>query len=140
MKVLQLTSHYNQGGAARIAAYIHQQLLCDGVESKVAYGRGKSAAIPGVEKFDKEYEIYVSAFLSRFLGINGWWNIRGTNRLLRILKEFQPDIIHIHALHGYYVNFPKLWNYINEHNIPAIHFRKTSADNVAIFIKSLPHI
>ena len=114
MKVLQITSHYNQGGAARIAAYIHQQLLRDGVESKVAYGRGKSVAIPGVEKFDKEHEIYVSAFLSRFLGINGWWNIRGTKRLLRIIKEFEPDIIHIHALHGYYLNFPRLWNYINE--------------------------
>ena len=120
MKVLQITSHYNQGGAARIAAGIHKQLLAAGVESKVAYGRGKSTSDNGVYKFDKEYEIYISALLSRVTGINGWWNHKGTRRLIKMLKEFQPDVIHIHALHGYYVNFPELWKYINKQQIPVV--------------------
>lgn len=120
MKVLQITSHYNQGGAARIAACIHRQLLEDGVESRVAYGRGKLTSENGVLKFDKEYEIYISALLSRITGLNGWWNHRGTGRLIKMLKEFQPDVIHIHALHGYYVNFPKLWKYINKEQIPVV--------------------
>lgn len=120
MKILQITSHYNQGGAARIAACIHKQLLLDGIESKVAYGRGKAASDEGVVKFDKECEVYISAFMSRITGINGWWNRRGTGRLIKLLQEFQPDIIHIHALHGYYVNFSKLWKYINEQQIPVV--------------------
>ena len=33
MKILQINSHYNQGGAARIVACIHRQLLEDGEES-----------------------------------------------------------------------------------------------------------
>lgn len=40
MKILQINSHYNQGGAARIVACIHRQLLEEGEESYVAYGRG----------------------------------------------------------------------------------------------------
>lgn len=40
MKILQINSHYNQGGAARIVACIHRQLLEDGEESYVVYGRG----------------------------------------------------------------------------------------------------
>ena len=63
MKVLQITSHYNQGGAARIAAGIHKQLLAAGVESKVAYGRGKSTSDSGVYKFDKEYSNNYTFFL-----------------------------------------------------------------------------
>ena len=39
MKILQINSHYNQGGAARIVACIHRQLLEDGEESYVVYGR-----------------------------------------------------------------------------------------------------
>lgn len=41
MKILQINSHYNQGGAARIVACIHRQLLEDGEEAYVAYGRGQ---------------------------------------------------------------------------------------------------
>lgn len=120
VKVLQITSHYNQGGAARIAACIHRQLLSDGIESKVVYGRGRETSDSGVVKFENNFEIYLSAFLSRFVGINGWWNFIGTRRLIKILEMFQPDVIHIHALHGYYVNFPMLWRYINKHQIPIV--------------------
>lgn len=120
MKVLQITSHYDQGGAGRIAACLHRQLLSEGIESVVVYGRGKETTDTGVVKFDKEYEIYLSALLSRLTGLNGWWNLRGTKRLIRQLEECRPDIIHIHALHGYYVNFPKLWKYIGEKQIPVV--------------------
>ena len=41
MKILQINSHYDQGGAARIVACIHRQLLQEGEESYVAFGRGK---------------------------------------------------------------------------------------------------
>jgi len=120
VKILQITSHYDEGGAARIAATIHKQLCAEGIESKVAYGRGTLVRDKYVIKFGKEYEIYISALLSRFLGINGWWNGSATGRLLRLIDEFQPDILHLHALHGYYVNFPKLWKYIYENHIPVV--------------------
>lgn len=119
MKVLQLNSHYNQGGAARIAAYIHRQLLADGVESYVAYGRGAISQEKNVWRFDRTWEIYLSALLSRLTGINGWFNRRATKRLIKRMEEIQPDVIHMHALHGYYLNFPMLFQYINEKKIPA---------------------
>lgn len=120
MKVLQITSHYNQGGAAHIAACIHTQLLTDGINSTIAYGRGKVTNHESVIKFNKEYEVYISAFFSRFTGINGWWNHAGTNRLIKLMEKIQPDVIHIHALHGYYINFKKLWKYINAKEIPVV--------------------
>lgn len=45
MRILQINSHYDQGGAARIVAYIHRQLQKEGTESYVAYGRGRSQGI-----------------------------------------------------------------------------------------------
>lgn len=120
MKVLQITSHYNEGGAARVAACIHKQLLENGIESKIVYGRGKKIQDDNVIKFDKDYEIYISALLSRVTGINGWWNHSGTRRLIKLIEDFRPDIIHMHTLHGYYVNLPMLWNYINKKQIPVV--------------------
>jgi len=120
MKVLQINSHYNQGGAARIATYIHRQLLAEGVESYVAYGRGKVWPEQNVYRFNRIWEVYLSAFLSRLTGINGWFNRGATRRLLRLIKQIQPDVVHMHAMHGYYINWPLLFGYLNKQDIPVV--------------------
>lgn len=120
MKVLQINSHYNQGGAARIAAYVHRQLMAQGVESYVAYGRGAKSEDNNTFRFNTTPEVYASALLSRLTGLNGWFNRLATRRLIRFMKEWKPDVIHMHALHGYYLNFPMLFDYINKEQIPCV--------------------
>lgn len=118
MKIVQINSHVCQGGAARIALYIHRQLLRDGEESYIAYGRGNGA--DHCVRIDRQPEILLSAFLTRVTGLCGWWNRAATKRLLRYLDQIQPDVIHLHTLHGYYLNFGMLFDYINERKIPCV--------------------
>lgn len=125
MIVLQINSHYNQGGAARIVACIHRQLLSAGQESYVAYGRRKGTGKNSLQEqniycFDKPWEVYFSALSSRALGLNGWSNRQATKRLIGYIERIQPDVIHLHALHGYYVNFSMLFDYINKKKIPCV--------------------
>lgn len=120
MKILQINSHYDQGGAARIVAGIHRQLLAEGVDSYVAYGRGKKSEEEKVYRFGSEVGVYLSAALSRLSGWNGYFNQGATKRLLHLMNQIQPDIIHIHVLHGYYLNVPMLFRYINKNKIPCV--------------------
>lgn len=120
MKVLQINSHYNQGGAARIVACIHRQLQQDGIESYVAYGRGHKVTEAGVYRFNHVPEIYWSALMSRLTGLNGWWNRMATKRLIKYIRQIKPDVIHLHALHGYYLNFGMLFRYLKEQDIPCV--------------------
>ena len=120
MRILQINSHYNQGGAARIVAGIHTRLLAEGVESYVAYGRGRAVDDPSVYRFDSTPEIYFSALASRLSGLNGWCNRRATRRLIRYIDQMAPDILHLHTLHGYYLNFSLLFDYINTRKIPCV--------------------
>ncbi len=120
MKILQINSHYNQGGAARIVACIHRQLLANGQQSYVAYGRGRKTAEEGCYRFNTAPEIYGSALFSRVFGINGWCNRLATKRLIAFIKKVQPDVIHMHTLHGYYLNLPMLFQYINNREIPCV--------------------
>lgn len=120
MRILQINSHYDKGGAARIVACIHRQLLKDGVDSYVAFGRGKQPEEANVYRFNKTPEIYFSALFSRISGLNGWSNRRATKRLIAYIEKVKPDVLHLHALHGYYLNFPLLFNYINEKKIPCV--------------------
>ncbi len=120
MKILQINSHYDRGGAARIAACIHRQLLAEGEESYVAYGRGEDPHEKNVFCIDKKYEVWISAMLCRLAGLNGWFNRRATLRLVRKIGEIRPDVVHIHALHGYYINFKILFDCLNREKIPCV--------------------
>lgn len=120
MKILQINSHYNQGGAARIVACIHRQLLQEEEQSYVAYGRGNKSSETHVYRFDTVWEIYCSALMSRLTGLNGWGNRLATRRLIRLIKSIKPDVIHMHALHGYYLNFKMLFDYMNHQQIPCV--------------------
>lgn len=120
MKVLQINSHYDQGGAARIVATLHRQLLKSGIESYVAYGRGEIAQEEKVYRFGNNLGAYTSALCSRISGWNGCFNRRATKKLIKLIRQIQPDIIHMHVLHGYYINVPMLFHYINKNNIPCV--------------------
>jgi glycosyltransferase involved in cell wall biosynthesis len=58
--------------------------------------------------------------MARLTGLNGCFSVMATCRLLRRLKAFQPDLIHLHNLHCWYVNLPMLFRYIKKHNIPVV--------------------
>lgn len=53
-------------------------------------------------------------------GYNGYFSSLATRRLLREIEQFDPDILHLHNLHGYNINLPLLFRYIKRHNIPVI--------------------
>lgn len=60
---------------------------------------------------------------SRFCSLFG--NHKGlffydTYCLLRTIKRFKPDIIHLHNLHGNYLNIRCLFSYINKNHIPVV--------------------
>lgn len=120
MKILQISSHYSEGGAAGMAATLHRQLLIKGIDAYAVYGRGKGALEKGVYGFGNKPGVYISALLSHLTGWNGYFNHWATLKLIRLIKQIQPDMIHMHVLHGYYVNVPMLFHYINQNKIPCV--------------------
>lgn len=120
MKILQINSHYQKGAAGKIASYIHQELLQRGVSSYVAYGRPPYNKEKNVYYIGNRIERYIEAAVTRVLGINGYTSFYSTWELIRLIKKIKPTIIHLHVIHGYYVNFNMLFNYINKENIPVV--------------------
>ena len=43
-----------------------------------------------------------------------------TVRFLKQVDRYAPDVIHLHNLHGSYINLPLLFRYIKKHNIPVV--------------------
>ncbi len=67
----------------------------------------------GIDKF-------THMMLSRFTGFTGCFSYMSTKRYLKIIDRLQPDIIHLHNIHGWFINIPCLFNYIKKNNIRVI--------------------
>lgn len=111
MNVLHINTRYiGGGGAASIANILHNEINKQkGMKSRFLYGRGKSNDTNSM-KIATEFESYISAGMTRLFGkeLN-----RGLSK--KVKNEIDnSDVIHIHNLHGYYVNYESLINYIIE--------------------------
>lgn len=58
--------------------------------------------------------------LGMMTGYEGCFSVVGTKQLLNRLNEIKPDIIHLHNLHGWYINLPRLFKYIKKNSIKVI--------------------
>lgn len=58
--------------------------------------------------------------LAELCGLDGIFSIFSTRKLINKIKCFAPSIIHLHNLHGSYINLPLLFRYIKKYDIPVV--------------------
>ena len=58
--------------------------------------------------------------LARRTGRIGTYSRHATKKLIRRLRAFSPDVLHLHNLHGWFINLPMLFDYIKENNVRVI--------------------
>ena len=75
------------------------------------YGQGKSQNNINAIKFNSRFDFYFHLLLAR-LGFNGHGSFFATKRIVKYLQNENPDIIHIHNVHGYWINLKILFNYL----------------------------
>lgn len=122
MKVLQINSVCGIRSTGRICTDIAEVLERQGHECKIAYGR---EYVP--EKYQKyavrigsDLNTKIDAVKTRFLDNAGFNSRRATEKFLEWIKDYDPDIIHIHNLHGYYVNILMLFEFLRSYDKPVV--------------------
>lgn len=70
--------------------------------------------------FGNRFENLIHRAYSGIFGISGIGSKFGTKRLLKKIKKISPDIIHLHNLHGWYINIPMLFDFIKKNNIKTV--------------------
>lgn len=100
-----VNTEFNRGGAAKIARTLWQSLNKKGeFECYFAYGRGEKVNDERAIKFAYLPEVYFQGILTRCFGLQGYGNWFSTRQLEKIVIKEKYDLIHLHNLHGYYLN------------------------------------
>ncbi|WP_164130671.1 glycosyltransferase [Sharpea azabuensis] len=114
MKILMINVVCGVKSTGRICTDLAEELEKRGHKVKIAYGRGQ------VPKRHEKYALKIGnnlsvrlhAIYARIFDASGYGSYLATKRLIRWIKKYDPDVIHLHNLHGYYLNLPLLFNYL----------------------------
>ena len=120
MKVLQLNPICGVGSTGRIVSGIQEAILSNGDDCLVVYNREPSKSVGKKTRIGSKMTIYRHALHTRLTDRQGFASKHETRQLIRIIEEYQPDIIHLHLLHGNYMNMPLLFEEINRRKLPVV--------------------
>ncbi len=116
MKIVQLNVTCGSGSTGKICLAVSELLWHRGVENYIIYSEGQSDYKYGI-KYTDELHIKLQALKSRVLGNYGFNSKTITKKLIAELERIQPDIVHLHNLHGHGCNLEMLFGYFKEKNI-----------------------
>ena len=119
--LLQINSALNRGSTGRIAEQIGILAKEQGWNVYIAHGaryKGKSALQTIQVVTEKEEKLH--ALKSMAFDAHGLGSKKATEKLVERIKEINPDIIHLHNIHGYYLNYKVLFEYLATIDTPVV--------------------
>lgn len=118
--LFQINVAANWGSHGRIAEGIGEIVQAHGWDSYIAYGRYANPSKSHLIKVGGFYDQYLHGARSLLLDRHGLGSKGATWRLIQNIDYVQPDIIQLHNIHGYYLNYPELFDYLSNLDVPVV--------------------
>lgn len=114
-KILFINSVCN-GSTGKICKDLYDIATNEGYECCIAYGRGEAPNGYKTIKIGNEFDVYTHVAKTRLFDEHGFGSKRATTLFLKQVDLFKPDVIHLHNIHGYYINIELLFDYLKQHS------------------------
>ena len=112
------------GSTGRICTDIATALESEGNEVRIAFGRNADIVPAQYNKYavriGNDIDLKIHGLITRAFDATGFGSIRATRMFIQWIYQFDPDIIHLHNLHGYYINIDLLFSCLKQLNKPVV--------------------
>ena len=115
MKVLLVNVACGTTSTGKICAGIAEKYEAEGHEVKVTYSRSEfvtAACKRYAVKIGSDKSIFFNILLNRITDREGLYSKKATKQFLEWAEEYNPDVLWLHNLHGYYINYEMLFKWI----------------------------
>ena len=114
MKVLIVNSVCGTGSTGRISTDLYDVLDSKNNECVIAYGRGEHNDKYKTFKIGTPFDNYIHMLNTRIFDRHGFSSTLATKKFIDFIIKFSPDVIHIHNVHGYYLNINIFFTFLKE--------------------------
>lgn len=113
MKYLFINSVAGLGSTGRIASDKCRELMAQGHSCVLAFGRAVANCddIPTIQ-IGSAMDYRLHGIRTRLLDDHGFGSGAATRRFLEEVKRYDPDVIWLHNVHGYYIHIGLLFDYL----------------------------
>ena len=119
-RLLQINITSNWGSTGRIAEMIGNRVLAEGWSSEIAYGYLENPSNSETLRLSSKRKTRWHRRLAKYLGLDGLASNKATRRLIEEIETTKPDIIHLHNIHGFYLNYKILFEYLATIDTPVV--------------------
>lgn len=125
-KLLQINPVIRRNtSTGKIMQEIGELAMQNGWESYIAYSKGRDGANPAACKskivpVGSKLSVALHGIETRLFDRHGLGSRLATRRFVRKIQEINPNIIHIHNIHGYFLNYKILFDYLSKCGKPVI--------------------
>lgn len=117
--ILQINILNDTGSTGRIMQGISKVIQENGMNSYTAYGYGNSDRDNSI-RIGSKIDYYIHNVFSRVFCNQGKYSYLATKKFLEKVEKIKPDIIHLHNIHGNYINYGLLFKYIVQNDIGVV--------------------
>ena len=111
MKLVSINTVCN-GSTGKIMGSISREARNNGFEVFCIFGRRKGYTDIPCKKIGGPVSFLYHIFITTIFDAHGHGSYFKTKKIVRELKKINPDIIHLHNIHGYYINYKVLFDYL----------------------------
>lgn len=119
-KVLQINVSANWGSTGRIAEGINRAAQKAGWDTTIAYSRIANPSESKLYRIGGKIDILIAVLETRLFDRAGLAMRHATKKLIEYIKTTQPNIVHLHNIHGYVINYEMLFKYLNKTTIKVV--------------------
>jgi glycosyltransferase involved in cell wall biosynthesis len=120
VRIFLLDVNYDHSSTGKIVKDLETGLKEHGHHVLACYGRAVGALTSNAVRIANPFEVYGHAALTRLTGKTGGYSPFATQNIIKNIEIFRPDVVHLHELHGYYVNIGDLIEYLKKNNIATL--------------------
>lgn len=102
------------GSTGKICKDLYDIATKNGFECCIAYGRGVCPTGYRNYKIGNDVDVYFHVLKTRLLDGHGLASKRATKNFIKWIENYKPDVIHLHNIHGYYLNYEILFEYLDK--------------------------
>ena len=115
MRIAIINSVCGSGSTGKICVGISKMLFSNNIQNRIFYFEGNSDYKHATKCSQSVYTKF-QALISRVLGNYGFNSYLSTFFLIKKLKKYNPDIVHIHNIHGHDVNLSVFIKWLKKNN------------------------